>query len=490
MFFKLFEETLSLKYDQFILVKDYMKIIEKSDIYEKIEELGFTIIEYKDVEEFRFVFENNIKNNPSKKVFVIVKKIIYIPYDIYNFFKFYDLNYCILFPRLNSYGLENRRYLEFDLVAIAYSGLYDVLSTEAETEEFLDSYIYKPEYVKSYIRHLDNEMEGLLGRCNLYNNWIKIAKFKSKRNLMSLYINGENNPLDEKISAAFHEYMSSQYGKLSGRSYFNGPLIVSKVMDYLLMENEKTAIIIMDGMSISDWLILQKYIDNDFDMQYTFALAPTITAISRQSLLSGLLPIEHKKPFSLVNEKKQFVNKANEVLNDIESINYYRGFDFVPSYKDRFICTIINDIDDLVHSQLHGLNGHYESIQRLAKSGKLNDLIDRLLKQGFQVYITSDHGNKESVGVGRPTGMGVEVETKSQRMIILKNYASINSIKENYKLKEYIGHYLPKDYSYLVCEDESALGKKGETIMSHGGISIEEVIVPFIKIKGDTKINE
>lgn len=53
-----------------------------------------------------------------------------------------------------------------------------------------------------------------------------------------------------------------------------------------------------------------------------------------------------------------------------------------------------------------------------------------------------------------------------------------------YFLIEYPGYYLPKDNKYLICEEEEAFVINGEQIVSHGEISIDEVIVPFIKIKG------
>jgi hypothetical protein len=49
---------------------------------------------------------------------------------------------------------------------------------------------------------------------------------------------------------------------------------------------------------------------------------------------------------------------------------------------------------------------------------------------------------------------------------------------------EYSGYYLDKSYRYFVCNQGVSFDDKGETVMTHGGISLDEVIVPFIKIKG------
>jgi len=38
-------------------------------------------------------------------------------------------------------------------------------------------------------------------------------------------------------------------------------------------------------------------------------------------------------------------------------------------------------------------------------------------------------------------------------------------------------------YKYYVCESGVSFDNKNEEVMTHGGISIDEVIVPFIKVK-------
>ncbi len=74
-------------------------------------------------------------------------------------------------------------------------------------------------------------------------------------------------------------------------------------------------------MSISDWLILENYLDFKAKTNFVFAMIPTITAVSRQSLLGGVLPQEVEKPFTLTNEKKQYYSKVGEYVEE-SSIDY------------------------------------------------------------------------------------------------------------------------------------------------------------------------
>ena len=99
------------------------------------------------------------------------------------------------------------------------------------------------------------------------------------------------------------------------------------------------------------------------------------------------------------------------------------------------------------------------------------------------VYITSDHGNTACVGLGKLMGTGVEMETKSRRMLVLKDFADKETLLEKYGLIEYPKYYLTKDYDYLICDVGDSFDAKGRDVMTHGGITLDEVVVPFIKIK-------
>ena len=126
----------------------------------------------------------------------------------------------------------------------------------------------------------------------------------------------------------------------------------------------------------------------------------------------------------------------------------------------------------------------YNDISLLAKQQKLVCLVKRLLAQGYDIYIGADHGNTPCVGMGKLVKTGVETETKSRRMIVLKDFADKNSLFEKYdSLIEYPGYYLDKQLDYIICGPAHSFDTKNEEVMSHGGITIDEVIVPFIKIK-------
>ena len=62
-------------------------------------------------------------------------------------------------------------------------------------------------------------------------------------------------------------------------------------------------------------------------------------------------------------------------------------------------------------------------------------------------------------------------------------FADKEKIADKFGLIEYPKYYLPKEYDYLICDTGVSLDNPGEQVMTHGGMTIDEVVVPFIKIK-------
>ena len=82
--------------------------------------------------------------------------------------------------------------------------------------------------------------------------------------------------------------------------------------------------------------------------------------------------------------------------------------------KVRVAGLVIKKVDDMMHGMKLGGTGMQNQVRIWAEKGYLADLIAMLLEQEFAVAITSDHGNVEAVGIGRPAE-GVLAQQKGQR---------------------------------------------------------------------------
>jgi hypothetical protein len=102
------------------------------------------------------------------------------------------------------------------------------------------------------------------------------------------------------------------------------------------------------------------------------------------------------------------------------------------------------------------------------------------VEQDFDVWLTADHGNIEAMGYGRPKE-GVAADTRGERMRVYKDRSLQQQVICDFsfaKTWEPVG--LPDAYFPLVISGDEAFITKGEKIVGHGGISLEEVIVPWI----------
>ena len=110
-------------------------------------------------------------------------------------------------------------------------------------------------------------------------------------------------------------------------------------------------------------------------------------------------------------------------------------------------------------------------------------MIDALLAEGFTVYVTADHGNVAAKGSGRPN-VGTVPEEKGERAWVFRDAALREQVRQALpSALLWPGPGLPADYSVLLpCGVEAFLTRGKETV-GHGGIALEEVLVPFVRIQ-------
>lgn len=111
-------------------------------------------------------------------------------------------------------------------------------------------------------------------------------------------------------------------------------------------------------------------------------------------------------------------------------------------------------------------------------------LLDLLLHHDFAVFLTSDHGNIEAVGIGRPSE-GAVADLKGDRVRVYPDRLLRAGVKARFPdALEWPSLGLPEDYLPLFAPGRTAFIPEGERIVGHGGPSLEELIVPLIRIEG------
>ena len=334
------------------------------------------------------------------------------------------------------------------------------------------------------------------------------AEFTALRHKPSLKLDNDNieffKKKQEEINAAFQIWLQDKYSYWAGRQ-LPDPHHLYHVPHYLAHERskksiERTALLVLDGMALADWKIVhnawrKRHKDWQFEEKLLLAQLPTITAISRQALISGLRPMEFAD--SLEDNRQEpklwiaFWERQGVAKSDIIYDRLPKNIgNTLPSWVDKprlqIICMIKNNLDDMIHNALHGSKGFFSDLELWLESDShdLENVLEELLNRGFSIFVTSDHGHVEATGFGKITDEGLTVETRAKRARVYNNsnFASQNKEKRTPSFLWHGDNLLPEDIWALMPEKYHAYVSEGELVVAHGGASLEEVVVPFVRI--------
>ena len=474
-------ELLEPQFNNKILIIDGERLDSAIHYSTELRNQGFRVLWYQEALTFRLKYEDEVKNDKTKLV-VFAQATSYIPYDLRCRFREFNLTFAGLFPKLNEEVLSSDKSLDLDLLCLAYKNNFDDLKEKEQTKIFIDNKVNSRKNAERCINNLYSSISDSVDKVPHYSNWFSIAETKARIDVLAVKYQIDFDT--SNINRLFQKYILEIFGRLSTEINEKTPVLVSKAMEYMHDHSDKFVVIVMDGMSKFDWHIISTSFRNiKYEETAVFAMIPTTTSISRQCLLSNKYPCQLIEPWKQSKEKDEFVSCAKELGYKENQIAYGRGYN---TCFDSFVCcgaVIINDIDDLVHAQTQGRLGMLNDVRVLASQHKLVDMTKRFIKEGFDVYISADHGNTLCTGLGKLMKTGVETETKSKRMLVLNNFADKDMLMQKYNLINYPKYYLNKTFDYLICNTGESFDVKGEEVMTHGGISLDEVVVPFIKIK-------
>jgi hypothetical protein len=252
-------------------------------------------------------------------------------------------------------------------------------------------------------------------------------------------------------------------------------------------------------MALADWLVIsdaweERHPGWRFDEQLLLAQIPTITAVSRQALVSGLRPanfaqtLTHNRGeaghWSAFWRSQGFAAQAiaYQTLPDRVDAALPASIDH-PSLAA--LCLVSPVIDDMIHGSTQGAADLLASLRTWLQGDAawLEALIERLLAQRFTVFLASDHGHVAAVGFGQPQE-GVLVETRSKRARLYDNADFAAAVQGDFPdttLWRDDG-LLPPDRLALMPKGRQAFAPVGARVVSHGGLTLEEIIVPFVTI--------
>jgi len=302
--------------------------------------------------------------------------------------------------------------------------------------------------------------------------------------------------------------------------------VVPKFVIPNLKKDKKVCLIVVDALRHDQFLTILPEIGQFFNMDigYHMSLLPSATPFSRNAIFSGLFTDEfcqkYPQQLELMKSEASSLNKYEALFledqlkrNQLENKNviYHKinvvedGHRFqkhLTDYKQSdLMAIVVNFVDMLAHKRSESdvlkemvpdESGYRFAVRTWFENSWLYRTLRELSESDFTVVITSDHG---TVRVQRGVLVGADRETSSG--VRYKYGRNLNSKEKNAliirKSSDYRLPELVHQTNYLVAKDDVFFlypnqqhryqGKlKGS--FQHGGISMEEIMVPVVTMRG------
>jgi len=346
-----------------------------------------------------------------------------------------------------------------------------------------------------------------------HQEWLDFA-FRWAEFLALLY-NAENPPsqeflgmandLQKEVDERFSGWVLERYAGLHNQPPVP-PVMVHHIARAMAREvneipDRKLALIVVDGLALDQWIVLREALAKQrpkfaFRENAVFAWIPTVTSVSRQSLFAGKPPLYFPSSIQAMSKEPSlwFQFWLDKGLNQAQ-IAYMKGLgngeserlkEVSENPKVRVAGLIVDKVDKIMHGMELGTQGMHNQVLQWGLQGHLAKMIDLLHEQKFRVWLTSDHGNIEAEGIGRPLE-GAIADTKGERVRVYSDQGLRNQVKAAFpETIEWPAIGLPENYLALIAQGRAAFIPKGNKTVAHGGISIEEIIVPLIEIESES----
>jgi len=273
-----------------------------------------------------------------------------------------------------------------------------------------------------------------------------------------------------------------------------------------LMEGKKVVLFVLDNFRYDQALDFAKTIPPTFGVKIEpmWSVIPTATQFARNALFSGLTPYdsERRNPGWLKDNlhEMEFLHQ-NLLESGLRNVSFHmKKVNTLEALKQetfkenaQFLVYVINFFDMIFHlrqeeSPLRGLIENADDYVNLCKFIlETSKLFEKLTSADF-VFITTDHGwvkGEKAVVIqgGAETTEGLRFKFGDSLKALEGKPFEILDLK-TYGIPPYARQlFLAKGYDYFVYKsDPQRYKKKYQGGLFHGGVTIEELIIPFIEV--------
>ncbi len=340
----------------------------------------------------------------------------------------------------------------------------------------------------------------------------------------------------KECNGEFSKFIEDEYGSwLTDRDKRpdGAPLLSPHIADAHLLpklaSGRPTFFIVVDCMRLDQWLVMEEFIRPLFSIQkdYYCSILPTATPYARNSIFAGLYPTDinkhypqftidergsdehtlnrHEKELLTLLLQRRRVQLKNE-LQYIKIIDTDFGkrieSDIMRYAKHHLTAIVINAVDMIAHSRsdypiLKEIAPDESAYRSLTRSWFLHSSFYGILKTlagipNIQIVITTDHGSVRCMRSSKVIGdretttnlrykIGRNVKAEPRDAMIIRD-------PQSYKIPAGGGSstsvVVAKDDHYFIYPtDYHHYQQKYRDSFQHGGISLEEMILPVVTLE-------
>lgn len=295
----------------------------------------------------------------------------------------------------------------------------------------------------------------------------------------------------------------------------------------LLDAGETVFFILIDNFRFDQWQVIRRLLGDRFNIDETlyYSMLPTATQYARNSIFSGLMPLQIQSMFPELwveedDEEGKNLNESPLIQTQLErfrkkyeftynKINNNQAGEKLLGKAKSMLSTplnviVFNFIDMLSHArteskmirELANTEAAYRSLtESWYKHSAISELIDFLSDQNVKIIITTDHG---TIRVENPVKVIGDKNTNTNlRYKVGKNLNY--DPKHVFEIKNPDKHGLPSPnvsstYIFVSGNDYFAYPNNYNYYASyykdtfqHGGISLEEMLIPLITLEPKKK---
>jgi DNA-binding response OmpR family regulator len=323
----------------------------------------------------------------------------------------------------------------------------------------------------------------------------------------------------------FGKYIESVYLRWLAKQ--DSPLlsvdVIKKYLSPALSQKKRAIFIVMDCMRLDQWMTIEPVLDEYFHLKrdYYYSILPTATPYSRNAIFSGLFPSElaqkHPELWKAGTIDDSSRNRYEHQLLDNQlkklgvlpksDTRYVKVLDAaegeylakkMSSYKDTSVLSVVfNFLDILAHGRsqseiLKEMTPDESAYRSLTRPWFIHSSLFKVLQylsaQDCVVVLTSDHGSvlgtRGTIALGKKdtsTNLrykyGDNLNCNPKEALLIKD-------PQQYKLPRYnmsTTYIIAKeDYYFVYPTHYTEYEKEYKNSFQHGGISLEEMILPVI----------